>query len=300
MTARAGDSNLKATTVTLPDGLGVDLANAKNACAQADWNAGTCGAIARVGSATARVRITNEAIPGDVYLVTVPGKSLPGLGLNFTGRYAQRLLSTNQIINDRIVTTFASIPDLPLTSLELNVSGGAKGPLVYLKGVCAKASSFQTAFTAQGTQTATRTQPFTCTAANAPSTGPSIRWFAARGFSATVSAPAETSIQSMKLTLPKGFRFVTGSSSTIKRYLRITTTGGSVKTRISKTSLSLVRSTTPGPATAQVNVKARGIKPPKGRKYRKGLKRGMKITLRVRTAYVNGKTSTTSVPVTLR
>ncbi len=300
VTARPGDSNLKATTVTLPDGLGVDLANARNACSQADWNAGSCPDIARVGSATARVRITNEAIPGDVYLVTVPGKSLPGLGLNFTGRYAQRLLSTNQIIGDRVVTTFASIPDLPLTSLELSVNGGAKGPLVYLKGVCAKASSFQTAFTAQGTQTATRTQAFTCSAPPTGRSGATVQWFAAKGFSALVTAPSETSIQSMKLSLPKGFRFAAGSSAKIKRYLRITTTGGRVRARITNSSLTLVRTTTPGPATAQVNVKARGIKPPKGGKYRRGLKRGMTITLRVRTAYVNGTTAVTSLPVTLR
>ncbi len=54
-----------------------------------------------------------DAITGDIYLVKVPGKTLPGLGLSFTGRYAQRVLSTVEVNKDgRLVTNFASIPDL--------------------------------------------------------------------------------------------------------------------------------------------------------------------------------------------
>lgn len=300
VTARAGDSNLKATTVTLPAGIGADLANTRNACTQEQWAAASCPDSTRVGSATARVRITTEEIPGDVYLVTVPGKSLPGLGLNFTGRYAQRLLSSVQIIGDRLTATFGSIPDLPLTSLDLTVNGGARSPLVYLKDVCTTASAFNTTFTAQGTQTATRTQAFTCTAPSTGSTAPTIRWFASRGFTALATAPSGTSIQSMKLTLPSGFKFKAGTAATIKRYLRVTTTGGRVRSRITNRSLTLVRTTTPGPLTAQINVKARGISAPKSRRYRNGLKKGMKIKLRVRTAFMSGTATTSTITVTLR
>ncbi len=80
LNARAGDSNLRGAEVTLPRGIAADPANIQNACPERTFQAAACSATARVGTTTARVGLTPEPIPGDVYLVKIDGQQLPGLG----------------------------------------------------------------------------------------------------------------------------------------------------------------------------------------------------------------------------
>ncbi len=298
VTARPGDSNLKATTVMLPDGVGADLANLRgNTCSQAQWAAVSCPAVSKVGTATARVRITPDVIPGDVYLVDIPGRSLPGLGLNFTGRYAQRILSTVVIVNDRVQTSFDSIPDLPLSSLKLDINGGAKGPLVYLKSICSTASAFATTFTGQGGKTVKAEQPFSCGSGASPT--PTARWSRKSGAVFGTALTGGQRLQSIKFTLPKGFRFKTGKAD-VKRYVKVKITGGAAKTKISKTSLSVVGNAALPPTGVSVSVKAKGVTLPRSRTYRTGLKRGAKLKVRVRMVLVGGKVTTSTLTVTVK
>ncbi len=106
---------MKSAAVTLPAGVVADLANTRNVCEPAQFEAGDCPAATRIGTATATVAIVPESLTGAIYMVRVPGRSLPGLGLEFKGRYPQRVMSTvTTDAQSRLVTTFPAIPDLPL------------------------------------------------------------------------------------------------------------------------------------------------------------------------------------------
>ncbi len=88
LTSPEADAGMKSAAVTLPDGVVADRANVQSSrtCSVPQFNAGSCPAVAKIGTAMAEVSIVPEQLTGTIYLVTIPGKSLPGLGVDFGGR----------------------------------------------------------------------------------------------------------------------------------------------------------------------------------------------------------------------
>ncbi len=197
-----GDVGMRSASVTLPAGVAASLPNVKNPCPREDFDALRCAAGTRVGSAVARVSITPDAIRGDIFLIKVPGKTLPGLGLSFTGRYAQRVTSTVEVNKEgRLVTSFPAIPDLPLRSLEIQVDSGPRSPLQLPEGACAGGSNWDGAFTGQGGQTASAKTGLQCAA------GADARLSDKRGLTVRLFDFGGRRLQSLKATLPAGWRF---------------------------------------------------------------------------------------------
>lgn len=196
-----GDVGMRSAAVTLPAGVAAAIANVRNPCTREEFDALQCPARTRVGSATARVSITPDAITGDIYLVRVPGKTLPGLGLSFTGRYAQRVTSTVEIDRDgRLVTSFPAIPDLPLRSLVIEVDSGPRSPLQLPEGACANGTAWDGQFVGQGGQIAAARTGLQCAApANARLTD-------RRGLTVRLFDFGGRKLQSLKATLPAGWR----------------------------------------------------------------------------------------------
>lgn len=206
LNARAGDSNLQGAVVTLPRGIAADPANIQNACAERVFQAAACSATARVGTTTARVGLTPEPIPGDVYLVKIDGQQLPGLGLSFTGRYAQRVLSTVRVGPDnRLVVRFDAIPDLPLRRLDLTIIGGPQGPIRVAGGKCLDGSVWDASFRGQGGQASSHTIPAPCPPRAAKRAAVSLS--SSRGLSVRLTDLGGRKLHSMKVTLPQGFGF---------------------------------------------------------------------------------------------
>ena len=109
---------MRATDVMLPDGVGVDLTQIPRACPQDTFKAGGCPDIAKIGTVSGSLAITDEPLAGSVYLLKPPaGSVLPGLGLEFTGRFAGRVIGANAVDTKtgRLISRFDAIPDLPLT-----------------------------------------------------------------------------------------------------------------------------------------------------------------------------------------
>lgn len=207
LNVRGGDSTLRGATVTLPRGVAADPANLQNVCSRAAFDAVACSASQRVGTATARVSVTPEPIPGDVYLVQNPGDVLPGLGLSFTGRYAQRVLSSVRVgQGGRLVTRFETIPDLPLRSLNMDIFGGRGGPIRMTSEVCQPGGVWDAAFVGQGGQLSSHTIAAPCTPVNAKRSAVTLS--SITGLTWRVSDLGGRTLQSAKLTLPSGFYFV--------------------------------------------------------------------------------------------
>ena len=295
ITTRPGDTNLKSASVMLPDGVVADLPNVQQSCAPEAFNAGACPASNRVGSATARVAITSEVLSGDVYMVKVPGATLPGIGVSFSGRYTQRLLSKVRIDGKtgRVITEFDAIPDLPLTAFELVVAGTPKSPIVISKE-CTADTSWDGSFRGQGGQSASAKVVVPCAVAPKPS----LKWSKKKGLTLSVSGAGSASIRSAKLTLPSGFTVKTGKSAKAKKALKanvkVKATGAKVKTKVLSKSLS---ATSSGAGAKKVTFTIR----PKGysvsKKAAKSFKKGKTLKLKVRVAGSNGKVFSSTVSV---
>lgn len=287
MTPRPGDANLSAATVTLPAGVATDLNNLQAPCSAAAFETASCPASARVGSATARVSITPEVITGDVFLVSVAGLRLPGIGMSFTGRYAQRVLSTVRVDGERIVTDFASIPDLPLTRLDLVIDGGAKSPIQLSKRACTASGTWNGTLRGHGGQTAAVTDRFPCEAALIAPIKPTMS--RTKGLGLTVDAEDGERIRYIKVTLSSPFRLQRSAA------LRKHVASKAASTRLSerrRSSKSFFVSSTArsgrGPGRISVQAGLRALRLPA--KYQaRGIPKGTRIKVRVRAVLESGR-----------
>lgn len=226
LTMPDGDSGMRSAAVVLPRGVSADLTNVQNPCERADFDAQRCPPSTRVGPATARVSITNEVITGDVYLVRVPGNVLPGLGLNFTGRFAQQLMSEVAVNKEgRLVTTFPYIPDLPLRSFRLEVESRPSGPLQLQKGpaACPAETRWDGTFTGWGGQTVTDQIGLRCAA-------PAKVRLTRGSLSTRMFDLGGRNLRTLKVTLPSGVTFDTKQAKRKKAaWVRMAGSTGTLK-----------------------------------------------------------------------
>ncbi|MBJ7470456.1 MAG: hypothetical protein JHD16_04110 [Solirubrobacteraceae bacterium] len=295
MTPRPGDSNLSAATVTLPAGVSTDLKNLQSPCLKEAFDAATCPPGTRVGSARATVSITDDVISGDVYLVKVPGQTLPGLGMSFTGRYSQRVLSTVRIDrSSRVVTEFGAIPDLPLTRLDLVVDGGPRSPIQLSPRACTTAASWDGVLTGQGGQRTTVSVPFTC-GSPIPDLAPTLS--TKTGLRLTVKASGGERIRYVKVTMGSDVRLQT--SRTLTRYLFSSGTGGKVsERRRSSKSFFVSGSGATRPTAVTMRLALKAVRLPA--RYRSGLKSGARIQVRVRVVLQSGEARNQTITVRAR
>jgi hypothetical protein len=144
LTQAAGESNLKKAKVTLPLTLALDPDNAESdgLCSfiEGSKDDPKCPASSVVGQATAVTPILNEPLTGPVYFTKNVRKdpksgreirTLPKLVIPLRGNgILLTLTGTSNVVKDRLVTTFDLIPDAPVSSFKLNITGGKKGILV--------------------------------------------------------------------------------------------------------------------------------------------------------------------------
>ena len=203
-----GGSNIKSTSVTLPPGLGADLKQVPRACKVAEWDAGTCSPNAQVGSAVATLAITPEVIPGTVSMVMIPGQTLPGIGIQLQGRFAARILGSIAIDQGtgQLITRFPTLPDVPISVLDLTLEGGARGALIATKALCAAPSIvLKGSFVGQSGATAERSTTASCAGLQTGGT-PTLRitGSARKGLTIKVTAPTGKKLSTLKLLMPAG------------------------------------------------------------------------------------------------
>jgi hypothetical protein len=163
-----GAAALKRAAVTLPAGVGVDLKQLPRACPQDTFRAGGCPATAKIGTVSGTLAITDEPLGGTIYLLKpAAGAVLPGLGLDFTGRFAGRVVGSNGVDakTGRIISRFDPIPDLPLTALQVDLAGGESGILIATEELCSSTVAFDATLDGQN---GARVQRSATNACNAP------------------------------------------------------------------------------------------------------------------------------------
>jgi hypothetical protein len=129
ITQPAGDAHLRFAAVTLPQQVGVQLDSVSAACAAAQLAAGTCPAASKLGDARAETPVLAAPLTGPIYLVASDG-SLPHMVVQLRGQIALDLVGAVEVDDHgRLVTKFAQIPDVPISTFSLTLHGGTGGVL---------------------------------------------------------------------------------------------------------------------------------------------------------------------------
>ncbi|HEY6757957.1 MAG TPA: hypothetical protein VI318_00645 [Baekduia sp.] len=154
ITQADGQAAQKKTVVSLPAGIGVDLPNLKAICTDAQLGQGACPAGSKIGTVSAVTPLLPAPLSGGAYLMqgAKPG-ALPGIALDLG---IVRLKGT-VALGQRLVTTFDNIPDVPLSKLVLNLTGGAKAALKTTKSLCTQTPTVLADYVAQSGATAKQT-----------------------------------------------------------------------------------------------------------------------------------------------
>ncbi len=154
----AGNANIHSVAVTLPKQLPARLTTIQQACTEAVFNANpaSCPVGSNIGTATASTPILAVPLAGPVYLVSHGGAAFPDIVAILQGEgVTVDLTGSIDIKHDITSSTFASVPDAPITSFALTLPEGPHSGLAAVvpaknKGsLCGQSLSMPFTITAQ-------------------------------------------------------------------------------------------------------------------------------------------------------
>lgn len=154
----AGNTNIAATSVTLPRSEFIENSHFKTICTRVQFAAKICPAGSVYGFAEVQTPLLDDPLEGPVYLRS-SSHQLPDLVMALRGPaslpieidLAGRIDSSNGGLR----ATFKSIPDAPVRAFTLRMQGGSKGLIVNSTNLCASINRATAKFTGQNAKVAT-------------------------------------------------------------------------------------------------------------------------------------------------
>jgi hypothetical protein len=144
---KAGEAAIRSVYLELPKKLPARLHTLQKACTEATFNANpaNCPTASAVGTAIAHTPVLPVPLEGPGYFVSHGGAQYPELVFVLQGDGVTIDLAGETHINSKTKitsSTFATVPDAPITSFEANLPEGPDSALAGLtpKGVCGSAS----------------------------------------------------------------------------------------------------------------------------------------------------------------
>jgi hypothetical protein len=148
----AGSANVKSVVVQLPKQLPSRLTTLQKACPEATFAANpyNCPSGSFVGGVRANTPALSVKLKGPAIMVSHGGAAFPDLDLLLEGEGVRVILVGNTNIKNGITTTtFASPPDVPVTSITVNLPVGGHSALTANGNVCASKLTMPTTIVGQ-------------------------------------------------------------------------------------------------------------------------------------------------------
>jgi hypothetical protein len=136
----SGGANVKSVLVQLPKQLPSRLTTLQQACPEATFKANpyTCPSGSFVGGVRANTPTLTAKLKGPAILVSHGGQAFPDLDLLLEGEGVRVILVGNTNIKNSITTTnFAAPPDVPVSSITVNLPVGSHSALTANGNLCA-------------------------------------------------------------------------------------------------------------------------------------------------------------------
>lgn len=134
-----GYANIRKAVVTLPPTEIIDNAHVQNPCTRAQFSEDACPRGSILGRARAFTPLLDEPLEGLVYFRSNGGaRQLPDIVADLRGEFRITLVGFVKSKNARILTTFANVPDAPVTKFNLRLFGGKRGLLANNRNLCAR------------------------------------------------------------------------------------------------------------------------------------------------------------------
>ncbi len=137
LTPRAGDANIGKAVVLLPPSEQIDNAHINNPCTRVQFNADQCPPASVLGVARAFTPLLDQPLEGPVYFRSNGGeRQLPDIVADLRGQFEIIVVGFVDSKKARLRTTFANVPDAPVSKFVLSLYGGKKGLLVNNRNLC--------------------------------------------------------------------------------------------------------------------------------------------------------------------
>jgi len=146
--ARDGDANIGRAAVTLPKVLILEQASLANVCTRVQFAANDCPKDSVYGYASAETPLLDGPLKGPVYLRS-SNNELPDMVAALHGQVDIDLDGRIDSVKGRLRTTFAVVPDVPVSKFTLTVRGGKHGLLVNTHKLCGRKYKVLARFTGQ-------------------------------------------------------------------------------------------------------------------------------------------------------
>jgi hypothetical protein len=129
------ESNLSRVSVTLPRAQFLEQAHIGTVCTRVQFAAKKCPDASIYGKARAFTPLLDKPLEGPVYLRS-SDNLLPDMVADLRGQFDIELAGRIDSENGGIRTTFAKVPDAPVTKFVLKMKGGKKSLLVNSTDLC--------------------------------------------------------------------------------------------------------------------------------------------------------------------
>jgi hypothetical protein len=155
MTQGAKQANIGQVVFTLPKQLPSRLTTLQKACPAATFEVadppGACPSTSRVGGVTVSTPVLPGTLSGPAYLVSHGGQAFPDLDLIVRGDGVEVVLVGHTHISKQGITTstFESLPDVPISSVTVNLPIGSRSVLTANGNLCTSTLTAPTTILAQ-------------------------------------------------------------------------------------------------------------------------------------------------------